>query len=357
MDLDKVIKSDEEALLLLSNLGFLMRDWPLIKRLGGPKKILHCELLSSLIEKEHIDLSLFREHFDEFLATDGFILSHIKSHSRLFKCTKAPLALLGRFDQRLLDEPKAVAIVGSRNASILGRNTAKKLASFLAEKNFLIVSGGAMGIDLCAHEGAIEAGGKTLAISGVAIDLRSLDKTAMFFRQHQNTAILYPFGPFVPQGKFMFVERNRFVASTSDAVVVVEGQKGSGTLHTANFAKKLNVPLFAIPGALDNPKAFAPNSLLDAGDAKALVDYDLFVARVAKEKKARKVKCLSVEKNLVEPLPKLLQVLKDHENSLSFDELLKITGKSFMELQKELFEFELLGQVTKRGAQFVLTAG
>lgn len=357
MDILHEIKTDEEAMLLLSALGFFMADWPCINKLGGPKELLASKwVLPGLkILKPVKD---YRARLDKFLATDGFIFSALRKPSPIFKCNKAPLAFLGRFNQELLAEENVISVVGSRNASALGQASAKKLSETLAEQGITIASGGAIGIDKVAHQSALLAGGKTIAISGTACDLSSDDPCAKFFLPHaKKSLVLYPYGPFLPQQKFMFVERNRFVAAIAKAVVVVEGKVGSGTLHTANFAKKLKVPLYALPGALDNPLAFAPNSLLAEGNAQAVADFRQFaliwVAKTANTSKRLK-KVLNNGASDAE-LPELLKLIRENENSLGFDELLKITGKSYSALQRELFDFELSGRILKRGSQFVLT--
>lgn len=355
MDLIKSLKNEDEALLLLSAMGFSMSDWPTILRLGGTEKLLSSDLIKPLLNMLLINS---RESLDNFFAHDGFIFSHLSHSSKLFQCAKSPLAYMGRFNKKLLDEELMISVVGSRSASAYGLNQAKKLSSALAEQNITVVSGGAMGIDQAAHMASLNAGGCTIAISGVACDFNHLDPCAkLFIKTSEQALVIYPFGPFLPQGKFMFVERNRYVAAIAKALVVVEGRQGSGTLHTANYAKKENVPLFAIPGSVENPLAFAPNFLLWQGHAKAVVDFQQFAASwvVKPAKSAKNIKIVPKKLTVEKPLPALLQVIKAHESSLGFDELLKITGKTYAQLQQELFEHELSGLIKKRGAQFVLT--
>lgn len=357
MDLLAEIKTDEEAMLLLSALGFSMADWPCINKLGGPNQFLASKLVEPCL-KILKPVKDYRARLDHFLATDGFMFSAIKKPSPIFKCSKAPLAFLGRFNQELLAEEDVISVVGSRNASALGLNLAKKLGESLAKEGVTVASGGAIGIDKVAHQSALLAGGKTIAISGAACDLSPNDPCAKFFYPHaKKSLVIYPYGPFLPQQKFMFVERNRFVAAIAKALVVVEGKVGSGTLHTANYAKKLGVPLYAVPGALDNPLAFAPNSLLVEGHAQALGDFQQFariwVAKTANTSK--KLKKVLKDESCETELPELLRLFRENKNSLGFDELLKMTGKSYSELQRELFDFELSGRILKRGSQFVLT--
>jgi DNA processing protein len=355
LDLKKELKNDQEALILLSALGFLVRDWAFINKLGGARAFLASELLRPLLEK--ITVKDLANSLNNFLSLDGFIVTYISHpHLSLFKSVNSPLVFFGRFNQALLEQKPVISIVGSRKASAYGLLQAKNLSNLLAENNILVASGGAFGVDRAAHMACLQAkAGKTIAILGTACDLKELDSCAKLFLNHKdNTCIIYPFGPFLSQQKFMFVERNRYVALIADALVVVEGQEGSGTLHTAKYAKKHNITLYAIPGALDNPQSFAPNFLLEKNLAQALVNFKEF-AGVYKPKTNRPV-IEKPQKNNIE-LSGLLKIIKEHQNSLGFDELLLITGKNYADLQKELFEFELSGQITKRGAQFVLTGG
>lgn len=176
----------------------------------------------------------------------------------------------------------------------------------------------------------------------------------------QKIAIIHSFGPFFPQAKYMFVERNKFVAASCDALIVVQGREGSGTLHTVKFAEALNIPIYAIPGAIDNPLSYVPNLLLQRNRAKAIADFEqiaeaLVTNGLKAPKKQRKVEEDVVAHEAPEDLPELLRLIKNHGNSLSMSDILNLTGKEFLLAQKELLEFELSGRIIKRGSQFVLT--
>lgn len=367
-DLGEVL-SEAEAQTLLSALGFVIGDGPAIAKLGGAKLVLASKLVGVLIDKKsgfnHRTIKNIRQDLDKFYATGGFIISSINQpQSRLFVCKNAPLAFFGRYNNAILNNSPMVSVVGSRQASDLAVAKTKRLATELARHNITVVSGGAYGIDQAAHEAALDAGGKTIVVSGVLCHLGGDDiNTRMLRGNHEkNFAIIYPFGPFLPQAKFMFVERNRFVSGLADALVIVQGKIGSGTLHTARFAEELNIPIFAIPGAIDDARSYAPNHLLQSEKARVLANFEQFAALVVtnstKPFKRRKIVANDNKEKTkkLSDLPYLLQVINDHENSLGFDELLTITGLSFADLQKELLDYELSGRIFKRGSQFVLTA-
>ncbi len=299
---------------------------------------------------------------DQLHDSGGFLVSPIsRARSRLFRCKEAPLIFFGRHKPELLDQTPTVAIVGSRRASPDALSLTKKFAGILARNKINVVSWGAIGIDQAAHLGALEQQGTSIVVSGLVCGVDQ-KRASCFERFTERLLMLYPFGPFAPQQKFMFVERNRNVASLADRVVVIQGKRGSGTLHTASFAKQLKIPIFALPGAFSDPLSFsAPNHLLAIGDAHILTDFEQF-AESLMTKAAKPIKRATTEikehteKNQAKTeLPYILQVMHAHNNTLNFDELMRLTGCSFAVLQRELLNYELAGRITKRGAQFVLT--
>lgn len=364
------LTDDDEALIVLSGLGFCAQDWAFIKRVGA-LKLLSSDLFASMLhekmkaEPAFSAIKNLREFLDRFYEQGGYLLTPQDPHvARLFSWPHAPLVFFGHFSRRILGGSKAVAIVGSRIASSKTQSLAVNLAKKLAERGIVVISGGAMGVDTSAHCGALLARGQTVLVSGVVArpERWHVLENAQGFRD-ENFAVVYPFGPLSPQGKFMFIERNRYISALADAVVVVSGKEGSGTLHTARFAREQNVPVFAIPHALDEPLAYAPHHLLATQKASALVDFTQFAdSLVAKPNNPPKKRENVLDDRVMKHQPKgalpyLLEVISNHDNALGFDELLQITGKSFMDLQRELLDYELSGRIVKRGSQFVLTGG
>ena len=174
----------------------------------------------------------------------------------------------------------AVAIVGARAATPYGRAFATRIARDLAARGVAVVSGLAHGIDAAAHEGALAAAGITLGVlaSGVRqvtpaghelLAERVCERGALVSEQED--------GP--PFGRGAFVKRNRIVAALADAVVVVEASERSGALSTADVARRLGRPLFAVPGDVDRVMSQGTLALLrggarvcaDAGDVLAVL--------------------------------------------------------------------------------------
>jgi DNA processing protein len=163
----------------------------------------------------------------------------------------APAAFFALGDTRCLYEP-CVAIVGTRNASTYGRAVARKFASALAMAGATVVSGGAVGIDTAAHEGALSADGRTVAVLAGGVDRPYPSQNMGLFRRMRETGCqvsAYACGTIAERHKF--VERNEFIAGLSSAVVVVEAPAHSGALTTALAARRFGRPVFAVPANIE----------------------------------------------------------------------------------------------------------
>jgi DNA processing protein len=161
-----------------------------------------------------------------------------------------------------------LAVVGARNCSDLGRDLARQLGRSLAAHGVVVVSGAARGIDAAAHEGALDAGGTTLAVLGCGIDaVYPPGSRPLVERILERGTVVSEYPPGVPPDGFRFPARNRIVAALCRAIVVVEGAERSGSLISAEHALELGREVFAIPGAVTNPLAEAPHRLIREGAA------------------------------------------------------------------------------------------
>ncbi|HZP91243.1 MAG TPA: DNA-processing protein DprA [Actinomycetota bacterium] len=175
----------------------------------------------------------------------------------------AGLFVIGRSTPALAG---AVAVVGARQCSQAGRDLARSIGGVLGWAGACVVSGAARGIDAAAHEGALEAGGHTLAVLGGGIDLaRSSSPGSLLGRIAAGGTVVSEYPPGVPPMPFRFPARNRIIAGLSRALVVVEGAEGSGSMISADHALDLGREVFAVPGAVTNPLAHVPNSLIRDG--------------------------------------------------------------------------------------------
>lgn len=155
------------------------------------------------------------------------------------------------------------AIVGTRRPSIYGRGIAQEFSRAIAQNGFTIVSGLAYGIDAIAHEAAIEAGGKTIAVIGGGLSTGvppSNRELAVKIEKNGTIITEYPEGT-VPH-KGMFPRRNRIIAGMSSATLVVEAPEKSGALITARLALEYNRDVFAVPGNITQETSVGANRLI-----------------------------------------------------------------------------------------------
>src|SRR5476649_898395 len=161
-----------------------------------------------------------------------------------------PLVLYVKGELTAKDK-NCVAMVGSRQTTHYGIETARKLAYQLAYVGVTVVSGGARGIDTAAHQGAMSAKGRTIAVLGTGINLIFPTENAeLFQRIAANGAVVTQFPFNRPADKQSFPIRNRIVAGMTLGTVVVEANLTSGALITANFATEYGRQVFAVPGRI-----------------------------------------------------------------------------------------------------------
>lgn len=159
-----------------------------------------------------------------------------------------------------------VAVVGSRRATAYGRRVATGLASGLAERGVEVVSGGARGIDTCAHVGALESGGRTVAVlgSGFARPYPA-ENEALFDRIAGSGCVLSEFPLDTPPVPENFPRRNRLVSGLSAAIVVVEATEKSGSLTTAGHALDQGREVLAVPGPVSSDQSAGCHRLIQQG--------------------------------------------------------------------------------------------
>lgn len=169
---------------------------------------------------------------------------------------------------------KAIAIVGTRRASLYGKETARRLAFELAGRGFTIVSGLALGIDTEAHKGALEAGGKTVAVFGTGVDKVYPASNRQLAKEIEASGSLvseFPLGTWTEKGHFP--RRNRIISGLSLGTIVVEGHYDSGAMITAKQALDQGREVFAVPGQVGLDQSKGPHWLIKQG-AKLIESVD-----------------------------------------------------------------------------------
>jgi DNA processing protein len=163
-------------------------------------------------------------------------------------------------------DKNAVAMVGSRQTTHYGLEVARKLAYQLAYVGVTVVSGGARGIDTAAHQGALTAKGRTIAVLGTGINIVFPSENAdLFERISANGAVITQFPFHRAADKQSFPIRNRIVAGMTLGTVVVEAHLSSGALITSNFATEYGRQVFAVPGRIDSPRSKGCHELIKKG--------------------------------------------------------------------------------------------
>lgn len=174
------------------------------------------------------------------------------------------LYALGNID--LLKNDNAVAMVGSRNASISACRLAEKLATDLSLKNIVVVSGLARGIDAAAHSGALSANGNTIAVLGTGIDVVYPKENQKLYEDMAKNGLIISEFPFRTKAQAShFPRRNRIVSGLSKGTLVIEASLRSGSLITAHQALDQGRDVYAVPGAPYDDRCAGCNKLLREG--------------------------------------------------------------------------------------------
>lgn len=172
------------------------------------------------------------------------------------------------------DDTLAVAIVGTRHATSYGLEQASLLAASLARAGVTVISGLARGIDAAAHRGALEAGGRTIAvIAGGLLEISPAENRKLADDVAQQGCLMSEAPPRRPPVPGSFPQRNRLVSGLSMGVVVVEADDRSGALITATHAAEQGRDVFAVPGALTNRQSRGCHKLIQDG-AKLVMSVD-----------------------------------------------------------------------------------
>lgn len=185
--------------------------------------------------------------------------------SQLKEIADPPPVLFVRGNPDLLSLPQ-IAIVGSRNPSSLGEETAFNFAKTLSQHGFVITSGLALGIDGASHRGALNAKGYTVAVAGTGLDRVYPARHKQLATEIVNTGVMISeFPPGTTAKANHFPRRNRIISGLCQGLLVVEAAKQSGSLITARMALEQNREVFAIPGSIHNPLARGCNALIREG--------------------------------------------------------------------------------------------
>lgn len=194
----------------------------------------------------------------------------------------------------LPDDLFAVAIVGTRRVTPYGRQITEELSSFLAANGLTVISGLARGVDAIAHQSALKAGGRSIAVLGSGVDkIYPPEHRRLAEQMMERGAIVSDYAPGTPPDASNFPPRNRIISGLSLAVVVIEAGETSGALITAEFAAEQGREVFAVPGSILAPQSKGTNKLIQKGALPLLSVNDLMqaldITRVGEQKAARRI--------------------------------------------------------------------
>jgi DNA processing protein len=240
----------------------------------------------------------------------------------------------------------AVAVVGTRRISAYGRQVAEELAAYLASNGVTVISGLARGVDATAHQAALKAGGRTIAVLGSGVDrIYPPEHMQLASRIISSGAVMSDYPPGTAPDAANFPPRNRIISGMSMATVVVEAGETSGALITAQFAVDQGREVFAVPGNILAVQSKGTNRLIAQGAHPMLSPGDLLdvlnLRRVTEQREARRI----LPGNEIEA--KLLSVLT-HE-PLHMDDIRNQTGLPIERVSATLVMMELKGLVRQVG--------
>jgi DNA processing protein len=282
-------------------------------------------------------------------ANNRFIL-HLEDDAYpplLKEISSPPLLLFGYGDKNKLVDLQ-IAIVGSRNPSISGKECAKSFAHNLSQCGWTITSGLALGVDGFSHEGALQAKGTTIAVLGTGID-------NIYPKKHQKLAeniiagggaIISEFAPRSAVRPENFPRRNRIISGLSRGTLIVEAALKSGSLITARYATEQNREVFAMPGNINNPLVKGCHYLIQQGAKLVTCVADINEEFSDLKFNTGLTNSANSEKNSIECLAtdRLLDSVDFEATPL--DIVAERSGITVSEVMSQLLEYELRGLVT-----------
>jgi DNA processing protein len=245
-----------------------------------------------------------------------------------------------------------IAVVGTRRATPDGKNTARRFAAELARAGIVIVSGLAFGVDAAAHEGCLNAGGKTLAVLACGLaNIYPKNNEALAEKIiAQGGAIISEYPPDMPAYPSRFLERNRIVSGLSKGTLVIEAPERSGSLATARFALEQNRDVFVIPGQITHPNFKGSHELIRQGAELVTTPEHILAAEgmLKEDKKMLDTSELAPEEALV------VHFLRESGAAQDIDKI-SVAAKLQPHIANQTVSFLLIkGMISERGDGYVI---
>lgn len=289
----------------------------------------------------------------------ALVLREDAQYPPLLRQIAHPPHLLYVYGETDLTDRFPVAVVGTRRASAYGLTHTREIAAELAQTGVCVVSGLALGIDAAAHTGALDGGGRTVAVLGSALDKPYPQENEPLMRRilESGGSVVSEYAPGTPPSRYSFLQRNRIIAGMCLGTLVTEGPRRSGALNTATRTLENGREVFALPGNVDSPGAQLPNMLIGEGARLVTGAADILSALVIEPKDAPKAAQAAVApmEAPAEKKPHIPGGLDETQRAIcaallageaDFDALCAVSGLESDELGALLIEMEMDGLVT-----------
>lgn len=350
---------DEKAIIFMSQFDFMTakKFSEFFSLLKSPKNLFELDekqlfmfkdVIGNHYEKFVETLKNFDENkFYDNLENRGIKVSTIASENYPFKLRKLenpPYCLYYVGNINLVNNT-CVSVVGSRNPTSYGKIVTEKLVKEMVEKDIVTVSGLALGVDKIAHETTLNNKGKTIAVLGSGFDnifppinvnlARDIAKSGLVITEYYLN---------VKATRYTFPIRNRIIACLSNAILITEAKKGSGSLYTQEYGEQVGIDTMCVPGNITSELSYSTNNLIKAGAIMVTSANDIFeklglqYQNKTREKKQKQLQ-LSIEQQTI------YEALKNEE--LDFETLMQKTGFSTQTLNISLTSMEIAGIIKK----------
>ena len=255
-----------------------------------------------------------------------------------------PLALWVRGDLQIVRRP-SLSVVGARSCSAYGQHVTADIVEAAVQKELVVVSGGAYGIDGVAHRAALACGGDTVAVlAGGADQLYPREHTQLFHAIMKQGAIVAETPPGTAPTRWRFLQRNRLIAALSRATIVTEAGQRSGSINTAGHAAHLGRELAAVPGPITSAGSHGCFRIITEYGAHMYVgrsDLDTLLEPLTVGDAQEEPRELSVHRRTLDAMPL--------RGARSASTIARLSGLGYTESLESLIELELLGEVRRVG--------
>lgn len=330
----------KRILVILNEFGSLASAWHSPENKLKQSSLDHALVAQFIEQRKKIDVD---QEMAKVTRVGAYLVTYIdKQYPASLKNVDAPppvLFIRGTIDSA---DERALAVVGTRKATKYGRDAAYDICYQLANSGITIISGMAHGIDQAAHMGAIDAGGRTIAVLGTGVDIcYPRDHSELGQKIMRQGMLISEFAMGTNPLSNNFPRRNRIVSGLSLGVLVVEAPENSGALITASLAAEQGRDVFAVPGNIYNIMSRGSNRLIQDGAKLVLEARDI----LDELNIAHQATTIRVRTEAIAPSNGIEAKLLAHLNSdpIHIDDLVRLSGLSINEVSSTLTILELKG--------------